>query len=341
MIEPLLRQLEQLEAESLAAVSAAGDAVALGKLEDTYLGRGDGKITAILRQLKDVPAGERSAIGQRANQLKVKLESAIRQRAGSVAVTSQPVTSRLEATWRVPTPDRGHLHPLTQFQRRVEDIFSSMGFEVLDGQEVETPEYHFDKLNIPKDHPARDLWDTYYLEGGLLLRAQTSPMQLRAMETREPPVRLLIPGRTYRHEATDASHESVFYQYEGLVIDKNISAANLLYTLRSFFQALYGREVKIQPRGSFFPFTEPSLEVAMSCLICGGRGCNVCKKTGWLEMLGAGMVHPQVLKNMNIDPDEYSGFAFGGGLERLLMLYYGINEIRLLYGGDVRFLEQF
>lgn len=336
-MKELIQNLKQrAQAELQKAVTSEG----LHDLEIKFLGR-KGELTDIMSKLKDLSVEEKRELGQLANSLKQELSEMFSLARQNFSLKNSEKKSRLDVTWPGDTPPRGHLHPLTQFQRRVEDIFSSMGFEVLDGQEVETPEYHFDKLNIPKDHPARDLWDTYYLEGGLLLRAQTSPMQLRAMETRKPPIRLLFPGRTYRHEATDASHESVFYQYEGLVIDKNISAANLLHTLRSFFQALYGREVKIQPRGSFFPFTEPSIEIAMSCLICNGRGCTVCKHTGWLEMLGAGMVHPQVLRNMNVDPDVYSGFAFGGGLERLLMLYHGINEIRLLYGGDLRFLEQF
>lgn len=308
--------------------------------EVRFLGR-KGALVDVMSKLKDLSVEEKREMGAMANALKQELEGMIALARQKFSSSGRSARGRLDTTWPAEAIERGHLHPLTQFMWKVEDIFASMGFEVLDGQEVETPEYNFDLLNIPKDHPARDAWDTYYLENGLLLRTHTSPMQLRAMERRKPPVRLLIPGRTFRHEATDASHESVFYQYEGLVIDKCISAANLIATLKDFFQALYGQEVSVQARSSFFPFTEPSLEIAMSCLICGGRGCPVCKKTGWLEMLGAGMVHPQVLKNMKIDPEEYSGFAFGGGLERLMMLYHGINEIRLLYGGDLRFLQQF
>ncbi|MFA5052063.1 MAG: phenylalanine--tRNA ligase subunit alpha [Patescibacteria group bacterium] len=336
-MQDLIHNVKQQAQAELQNVMSSDE---LSKLERKFLGR-KGKVAEIMDRLKSLSAEERRSVGQLANSLKqelVEMFSSARRKFSSRALKKD---SRLDLTWPGEEPSRGHLHPLTQFMRRVEDIFMSMGFEVLDGQEVETPEYNFDLLNIPKDHPARDMWDTYYLENGLLLRTHTSPMQLRAMEKRKPPVRLLIPGRTFRHEATDASHESVFYQYEGLVIDKCISAANLIATLKDFFQALYGREVKVQARNSFFPFTEPSLEIAMSCLICGGNGCSVCKKTGWLEMLGAGMVHPQVLKNMRVDPEEYSGFAFGGGLERLMMLYHGINEIRLLYGGDLRFLEQF
>ncbi len=332
--------IKNLQQKAQAEIHKAVSAEALEQVEIRLLGR-KGELADIMSRLKDLSVEEKREIGRLANSLKQELGDMFALARQKFSAQGAQNVSRLDLTWPGEEFPRGHLHPLTQFMRRVEDIFMSMGFEVLDGQEVETPEYNFDLLNIPKDHPARDMWDTYYLENGLLLRTHTSPMQLRAMEKRKPPVRLLIPGRTFRHEATDASHESVFYQYEGLVIDKCISAANLIATLQDFFQALYGREVKVQARNSFFPFTEPSLEIAMSCLICGGKGCSVCKKTGWLEMLGAGMVHPQVLKNMKVDPEEYSGFAFGGGLERLMMLYHGINEIRLLYGGDLRFLEQF
>lgn len=332
-------QLEQIKEKAKVELQAIAESALLRDLEVKYLGR-KGELTMLLRQIKDVAAAERPVIGQLANDIRGDILAAIedaRQR-----LDQKPASqSILDTTWPGQRQELGHLHPLTRFQRRIEDIFLSMGFEVLDGPEMELPKYNFDLLNIPKDHPARDAWDTFYVEKNLLLRTHTSPMQLRAMETRKPPVRLLIPGRTFRHEATDASHDATFYQYEGLVIDKCISAANLLDTLQQFFQTLFSREVKIKARSSFFPFTEPSMEIAMSCLICGGTGCSVCKRTGWLEMLGAGMVHPQVLKNMKIDPEEYSGFAFGGGIDRLMMLYHGINDIRLSYGGDLRFLEQF
>lgn len=333
-------RLEHLKKKALAELQAVTNNGLLRDFEIKYLGR-KSELTALLKQIRNLIENERPVIGQLANSIRKDIEAGIeeaRQRLGHL----EPVNlSLLEVSWPGHKKELGHLHPLTQFLRRIEDIFLSMGFAVLDGPEVETPKYNFDLLNIPKDHPARDAWDTFYLEGGFLLRTHTSPMQLRAMETRKPPVRLLIPGRTFRHEATDASHETTFYQYEGLVIDQCISAANLLDTLQRFFQSLFNQEVKIKARTSFFPFTEPSLEIAMSCLICAGRGCSVCKKTGWLEMLGAGMVHPQVLKNMKINPEKYSGFAFGGGVDRLMMLYHGVNDIRLSYSGDLRFLEQF
>ena len=333
-------QLLQIKNKALEAIAKAATLEELKRIEIKYLGR-KGELSLLLRGIKDVITSERPLVGQLANEVRREVIAAIetsKQRLDFGSATKLPL---LDTTWPGRQKDLGHLHPLTRFQRRIEDIFLSMGFEILDGVEVETSKYNFDLLNIPKDHPVRDVWDTFYVEKNLLLRTHTSPMQLRAMESRKPPVRLLIPGRAFRHEATDASHETTFYQYEGLVIDKCISAANLLDTLQLFFQTLFGREVKIKARSSFFPFTEPSLEIAMSCLICGGSGCSVCKKTGWLEMLGAGLVHPQVLKNMKVDPDEYSGFAFGGGIERLMMLYHGINDIRLSYNGDLRFLEQF
>lgn len=335
-------QLEKLRKKALDELNKAKDSKFLRDLEIKYLGR-KGELTKILRQIKDVAEKERPVMGKLANEVKKDLIIAINETKKTLEKSSEEKDKQagIDITWPGEKIKLGHLHPLTQFQQKVEDIFISMGFEIVEGPEVETEKYNFDLLNFPKDHPARDAWDTFYLEKGLVLRTHTSSMQLRAMETRKPPVRLIIPGRVYRHEATDASHEAMFYHYEGLVIDRCISVANLLGTLKSFFQAIFGPQVKIYPSGSFFPFTEPSLEISMSCLLCQGKGCPVCKQSGWLEMLGAGMVHPKVLENMKIDPEIYSGFAFGGGLDRLMMLYYGINDIRLLYKGDLRFLEQF
>lgn len=335
-------QLEKLRQKAKEELNKVKDSKFLRELEIKYLGR-KGELTKILRQIKDIAEKERPAMGKLANEVKKDLEIAINETRKALEKSSEEKDKQagIDITWPGEKINLGHLHPLMQFQRKMEDIFISMGFEIVEGPEVETEKYNFDLLNIPKDHPSRDLWDTFYLEKSLLLRTHTSPMQLRAMEKRKPPVRLIVPGRVYRHEATDASHEAMFYQYEGLVIDRCISVANLLGTLKSFFQALYGPQVKIKAHGTFFPFTEPSLEISMSCLICQGQGCPVCKQSGWLEMLGAGMVHPTVLKNMKIDPEVYSGFAFGGGLDRLMMLYYGINDIRLSYKGDLRFLEQF
>ncbi len=333
-------KLEQIKNKAQKMLEGAKDLNFLQMIETDLLGR-KGKLTNLLKQIKDLPNDQKPIVGKMANEIKSEIVNLIHNKIAELSQASKITSTPLDMTWPGEPVEIGHLHPITQFQRKIEDIFLSMGFEVLDGQEIETPKYNFDLLNIPKDHPARDMWDTFYLEKGLVLRTHTSPMQIRAMETRKPPVRLIVPGRTFRHEATDASHETTFNQYEGLVIDKGISVRNLLSTLEGFFQSLFGKDVKIKANGSYFPFTEPSLEISMSCLICHGDGCSVCKKTGWLEMLGAGMVHPKVLKNMGVDPNEYSGFAFGGGTERLMMLYHGINNIRLSYKGDLNYLEQF
>ena len=240
----------------------------------------------------------------------------------------------------------GHVHPITQFMRKIVGFFTQLGFEVVEGPEVETEEYSFDKLNIPKNHPARDMWDTFWLKNdkpgsqNLPLRPHTSHVQLRAMETRKPPVRLIVPGRVFRHEATDARHETTFYQCEGLVIDKNVRMTDLIGVLKMLLQNIFG-DVEIRVRPSFFPFVEPGIEVDMSCLLCKGKGCSVCGGDGWLEMLGAGMVHPVVLKNMGVDPKEYNGYAFGMGVDRLMMLHNKVTDIRLSYGGDLRFVKQF
>ncbi|XOU95071.1 MAG: phenylalanine--tRNA ligase subunit alpha [Candidatus Kerfeldbacteria bacterium] len=333
-------KLEQIKNKALKMLEGAKDLNFLQTIETNLLGR-KGELTNLLKQVKDLPNDQKPIVGKMANEVKNEIVDIIKNKIVELSQADKISSTPLDMTWPGEPAEIGHLHPITQFQRKIEDIFLSMGFEILEGREIETPKYNFDLLNIPKNHPARDMWDTFYLEKGLVLRTHTSPMQLRAMETRKPPVRLLVPGRTFRHEATDASHETTFHQYEGLVIDENISVRNLLSTLESFFQTLFGKEVKIKANGSYFPFTEPSLEVSMSCLICHGEGCSVCKKTGWLEMLGAGMVHPKVLKNMGVDPEKYSGFAFGGGIERLMMLYHGIDDIRLSYKGDLNYLEQF
>jgi len=256
----------------------------------------------------------------------------------------------------------GHLHPITLVKREVEDIFERLGFSVVEGPEIETEWYNFDALNIPKNHPARDMWDTFWLSQNerkaqnihspspgkeykikerLLLRTHTSPMQIRYMEKHNPPLRIVVPGRVFRYEATDASHEINFYQIEGLMVDKEISVANFKAIMERFFQMFFKRPVKIRLRPSYFPFTEPSFEIDISCLVCQGKGCSICSQRGWLEMAGAGMVHPKVFKAVKLNPRNWQGFAFGLGLDRLAMMKYKIDDMRLLYGGDLRFLEQF
>lgn len=333
-------QLEQLKTKALAELNRISDSDLLRDFEIKYLGR-KGELTRVLRQLKDLPATEKPIIGKLANEIKIGIEQAIRATKSNLSASDRVSSSVLDMTWPGQPKELGHLHPITQFLRKVEDIFISMGFEIVTGPEVETPEYNFDLLNIPKNHPARDAWDTFYVEKGLLLRTHTSPVQIRAMEKRQPPIKLIAPGRVFRHEATDASHETTFYQCEGLVIDRCITVANLISSLDLFLKKVFGQQVKTRVRPEFYPFVEPGMDVDMQCLICAGKGCSVCKQRGWLEMLGSGMVHPTVLKNMKIDPDKYSGFAFGLGIDRLMMLYHGIDDIRLSYKGDLRFLEQF
>jgi phenylalanyl-tRNA synthetase alpha chain len=238
----------------------------------------------------------------------------------------------------------GHLHPITHIIRQSEAIFSRMGFAAVSGPEVETEHYNFDALNIPADHPARDMWDTFWLSplsDRALLRTHTSPVQVRYAEAHKPPIRIIVPGKTFRHEATDATHEAQFHQIEGLCIDKGVSLANLKWVLTQYFAELFGTEALVRFRPSYFPFVEPGVEIDMSCFRCSGKGCSTCKQTGWIEIMGAGMVHPKVLAAMGIDSRVYSGFAFGGGIDRLAMLKYGIDDIRLLYQGDLRVVNQF
>ena len=237
--------------------------------------------------------------------------------------------------------DSGHLHPLTQARRNVEEIFQLMGFSIVEGPEIENEWYNFDALNIPKDHPARDLWDTFWLKNGLLLRTHTSPVQIRHMEKNNPPLRIIAPGRIYRHEATDASHDMQFYQVEGLMIGKDISVANFKAIIQEFLQRFLNRKLKTRLRPGFFPFTEPSFELDIQCSICQGKGCSTCSRTGWIELCPGGMVHPNVLKAGGYNPKNWQGFAFGMGMDRLTMMKYKINDIRLFYNGDLRFLKQF
>lgn len=324
-------------------ISEVDSLKSLEKIEVKFLGRKDGELTKILRGLKKLTAKQKKEIGPLANTIKKEIEKMFKEKKNNFI--SKKTDSDFDHTLPPKIIEVGHLHPITQFTKKITDVFVSMGFEIVGGPEVETEKYNFDLLNIPAEHPSRDMWDTYYIKDNkqekLLLRTHTSPVQLRAMEKRKPPVRLIVPGRVFRHEAVDAGHETNFYQCEGLVIDENVSMANLISTLRVFVKKIFGEKAKIRVRPSYFPFVEPGIEVDMSCLICGGKGCSACKQVGWLEMLGAGMVHPTVLKNMNIDPEKYTGFAFGLGIDRFMMLYYGVDDVRLSYGGDLRFVKQF
>ncbi|MDP2790076.1 MAG: phenylalanine--tRNA ligase subunit alpha [bacterium] len=333
-------EIEQLQASTLDALQHLQDAAAVDALEINILGR-KGKLAALLSRIPTLPPAERAGIGTLASEVKQTLQLAFNGARGKFSGTNDH--SHFDPTWPGVAPSIGHLHPVTAFVERSVQFFTTLGYAVADGPEVETAAYNFDKLNIPANHPARDLWDTYYLNperDGILMRTHTSPVQLRYMETHKPPAYVVVPGRVFRHEATDASHDTNFSMLEGLAIDRDLHITDLIGTLKAFLQHTFG-PVKMRIRPSYFPFVEPGIEVDMSCLICHGKGCSVCKQTGWLEMLGAGMVHPVVLKNMKVDPKKYSGFAFGIGVERMVMLLHGIPEVRLLLSGDQRFLEQF
>lgn len=317
-----------------------------------YLGK-KGKISLILRSLKEFPEKKRAEIGKVANELKNFLEKQIKEKMEIMRLSD---ASDKEAGWiDITVPGKklavGHLHPLTQIKREIMLIFQEMGFEVMGGPEMETEWYNFDALNVPLDHPARDIQDTFYIKQKnrdnlsdkekLILRTHTSPVQARYMEKNNPPLKIIVPGKTFRHEATDASHEMQFYQIEGLMVDRTVSVANFKAVIGEFFKRFFKKDLKFRLRPDFFPFTEPSFDVAMTCLVCGGRGCPVCKQTGWLEMAGAGMVHPNVFKACGLNPKEWHGWAFGFGWDRLAMMKYKINDIRLFNSGDLRFLQQF
>ena len=339
-------KLEQIRKDAIKAFEQATDPKTIEKLEKQFLGR-KAELARIAKDIKKIAKDKRPEIGKLINEVKRDIASAVnKQRATSSAGASQ-TSSKFDYTLPGIAPATGHLHPITQFLEKIEDIFIKMGYEVVEGPELEDQKYNFDLLNFPEDHPTRDIQDTFHIDKNdskgrpYVLRTHTSNVQIRAMKTRKPPVRLIAPGRVYRNERTDAGHESTFYQCEGLVIDKNIRVTDLIGTLELFIKRLFGDDVNIRVRPHFFPFTEPSIEVDMSCLLCAGKGCPFCKRSGWIETLGAGMVHPNVLKNMKVDPKKYSGFAFGLGIDRLMMLYYGVDDIRLSYSGDLRFIEQF
>ncbi|MCI8601663.1 MAG: phenylalanine--tRNA ligase subunit alpha [Oscillospiraceae bacterium] len=336
-------QLEQIKAQALDALEGCGDAKALDALRVRYLGK-KGELTAILKQMGKLSPEERPVIGQKANEVREALEAALAARQEALkgsALASRLQEEALDVTMPGKTVTEGGLHPLSIVLDDMIDIFQSMGFDILDGPEVETDYYCFEALNVPKDHPARDMQDTFYLGENLVLRTQTSAAQIRVMENRKPPIRIICPGRVYRADEVDATHSPVFHQVEGLVVDKNITLCDLKGCLEQFAHEIYGPETKIRFRPSFFPFTEPSVEVDVSCTACGGKGCRVCKGAGWIEILGAGMVHPNVLRLCGIDPEVYSGFAFGIGLDRLTTTRYKISDIRLLFENDMRFLTQF
>lgn len=335
--------LADLAVSARARIESAPDAAALEAVRVEVLGR-KGALANISKEMAKMTPEERAATGKLLNAAKAELESAFDARKS--AFDSAALAARLESEWvdltiPAPAPFKGSLHPLTQIQQEIEDLFVSMGFAVLDGPEVETDEHNFDALNIPADHPARDMQDTFWLEGNFLLRTHTSPVQVRGMRRLGPPLKMIAPGRVFRNEEVDASHEHTFYQLEGMMVDKDVSVANLLYFMKTLLSAIFKREVTVRLRPGYFPFVEPGFELDIECLICAGAGCAVCKQSGWVELLPCGLVHPNVLKLSGIDPDQWGGFAFGLGLTRLVMMRYGIDDIRHLQGGDLRFLSQF
>ncbi len=335
--------LAQLEASALGRIRAAQTADELEAVRVEAIGR-KGTLAQVSKDMGKLAPEERAATGKRLNAVKQALEAALEGRKAEFAELA--LKARLDAEWidlTLPSPGErpGSLHPLTQIQSEIEDLFVSMGFAVLDGPEVETEFNNFDALNIPSDHPARDMQDTFWLKDGHLLRTHTSPVQVRGMRKLGPPLRMIAPGRVFRNEEVDASHEHTFYQLEGMMIDREVSIAHMLYFMKTLLAGIFKREVTVRLRPGYFPFVEPAFELDIQCLICGGSGCPVCKQSGWVELLPCGLVQPNVLRLSGIDPEEWNGFAFGLGLTRLVMMRYAIDDIRLLQSGDLRFLKQF
>jgi len=344
----MLKQLEGIRLEALDELNRIGELRELESWRVRYLGK-KSRLTQILRSLPTLPFEERRLVGSQANEIKVSLQANLVQKKEFLEETylaSSLEHERLDVTLPGRPISIGRLHPITQTLEQICDTFENMGFQVFEGPDVEWNYYNFEALNIPQDHPARDMFATLWIDpemGGKarLLRTHTSPMQIRIMEEKRPPIRAVVPGRSYRYEATDATHESMFYQVEGFAVDKGITLADLKGTLFEFCRCLFGEKRKVRFRCDYFPFVEPGVEVAIECLACNGVGCRLCGYTGWIEILGAGMVHPEVLKRGDIDPEIYTGFAFGLGVERIPMLRYGIDDIRLFYNNDLRFLKQF
>jgi phenylalanyl-tRNA synthetase alpha chain len=358
--------IQEVREAFLAQLPSAASGQALKDLHDAFLSRKSGQVTALMKTLATLAPEERRVFGQSVNTLKSEIEAAIGEKRAALDSTRQPADA-VDVTLPGRELPIGRIHPLMRVRRDVEDIFTHMGYEILEGPEVEDDFHNFEALNMPPDHPARDMQDTLYLDAPIvgstwgahrfsaepgkvpeaqvraatLLRTHTSAMQIRYMRTFPPPIRIIVPGRVYRRDNLDLSHTPMFQQFEGLVVGEGITLADLKGTLEAMMRALFGGDVKVRLRPSFFPYTEPSAEVDVSCRACGGSGCGTCKQTGWLEILGSGMVHPAVFEAVGYDPDRVTGFAFGLGMERVAMLRYGVDDIRLFYENDLRFLEQF
>ena len=336
-------KLEQIRAQAAAALKNAADERSVDEIRIQFLGK-KGELTSILKQMGSLSAEERPKMGQLANEIRGDIENTI---AGTMAAMKKRALDRrleketLDVTIPGKKPALGRLHPLNSTLNQLIDIFRSMGFDVVDGPEVENDYYNFEALNVPKDHPARDMQDTFYVNDRVVLRTHTSPLEARALLNLKPPFRLIMPGRVFRVDEVDASHSPVFMQMEGFVVDKNLTLADLKGTLLTFIHTVFGEDVKMRFRPSYFPFTEPSAEVDISCTLCGGKGCRLCKGTGWLEILGCGVTNPHELENCGLDPHEWKAIAFGVGVDRIASLKYGITDIRLEYENDARFLKQF
>ncbi len=335
--------LEELQADALQRIQSATSPADLEAVRVEVLGR-KGTLAGISKDMGKRTPEERASLGKLLNTAKQSLEAALEVR--TAQFEDAALRSRLESEWvdlTVPAPGvrPGSLHPVTIVQKEIEDLFVSMGFAVLSGPEVETEYNNFDALNIPQDHPARDMQDTFWLEGGNLLRTHTSPVQVRGIERLGPPLRMIAPGRVFRNEEVDPSHEHTFYQLEGMMVDREVSVAHLIYFMKTLLKGIFHRDVAVRLRPGYFPFVEPGFELDIHCLLCDGAGCPVCKQSGWLELLPCGLVHPNVLRMGGIDPEQWNGFAFGLGLTRLAMMRYAIDDIRHLQGGDLRFLAQF
>ena len=335
-------KLEAIRREIEAGIGQTNSRKELFELKMKYLGK-TGEITALLKGMRDVPAEERPAMGKLVNDVRSwaeELFAAREEELKAKELSEKYASEKIDVTMPARFVGTGSVHPVTLVRRELIDIFAGMGFDVFEGPEIEKDYYNFQALNIPADHPARDMQDTFFITGEYLLRSQTSSGQVRVMENKKPPIKVLSPGRVYRSDS-DATHSPMFHQMEGLVVDKGITLNDLKGLLDEFARRMFNSETKTRLRPSYFPFTEPSVEVDLSCSNCGGKGCRICKGTGWIEVLGAGRVNRRVLENCGVDPDVYTGFAFGMGLERIAMIKYGINDIRLMFEGDVRFLKQF
>lgn len=335
--------IEKIAESALEKMKSVRETADIESIRLQYLGK-KGELTAFLRNMKDVPNEEKPLIGKLVNEAKERLEGRLQELAEKLNAERLALKLKresLDITMPSKLPEKGHIHPLSLTYRKVVEIFTSMGFTLADGPHIETVFHNFDALNSPADHPARAMTDTFYIDGNTLLRTHTSPVQIRVARNRKPPIRVFSVGRAFRNDTPDPTHSPMFYQIEGLVIDRQVSLTDLKGTLEQFAKRMFGEGTRIKLRPHYFPFTEPSGEVDVSCFKCGGSGCRVCGNSGWIEILGCGMVHPKVLENCGIDPAEYSGFAFGMGLDRINMLSYGVDDIRVLYENDKRVLDQF